>query len=149
MTISSLATAATSSSLHTASANNVATNLHLVMVELLYLRCVAREGQGGGGNLTVSESKFQVRSNVPATVPLLAVCRSYERMGRASVMCVSGCTCEPSVLEGHSKERNSQLHLHTFYVSQAMKCVIEIKGKIKILLHLMEPGGSLSAGWYP
>mmetsp|Transcript_3873 Transcript_3873/g.8308 ORF Transcript_3873/g.8308 Transcript_3873/m.8308 type:complete len:495 (-) Transcript_3873:846-2330(-) len=52
--------------------------------------------------------------------------KSYEHMGKAKVECVSGCTCNAPVLDGHCVERNSQLHLFNFYVSQAAECIIAI-----------------------
>ncbi len=48
----------------------------------------------------------------------LAYLRSYERMGQARVECASGCTCEPSTLEGHHREKTSQVFLHELRVSQ-------------------------------
>eukprot|EP00195_Chlamydomonas_chlamydogama_P016102 CAMPEP_0202891718 /NCGR_PEP_ID=MMETSP1392-20130828/1712_1 /ASSEMBLY_ACC=CAM_ASM_000868 /TAXON_ID=225041 /ORGANISM="Chlamydomonas chlamydogama, Strain SAG 11-48b" /LENGTH=508 /DNA_ID=CAMNT_0049575555 /DNA_START=27 /DNA_END=1553 /DNA_ORIENTATION=+ len=56
----------------------------------------------------------------------LAYLKSYEHMGKAKVECVSGCTCNAPVLDGHCVERNSQLHLFNFYVSQAAECIIAI-----------------------
>lgn len=49
-------------------------------------------------------------------------------MGKADVECVSGCTCNVTILEGHTDEKNSQLHLHKFLVSQHEKCVVRVTG---------------------
>ncbi len=54
--------------------------------------------------------------------------RSYERMGKANVTCVQGCRCEPSILNGHTTHRHSQLEMHSFYATQSDKCIIRITG---------------------
>jgi hypothetical protein len=46
----------------------------------------------------------------------LAVLKSYENMGKAKVVCTSGCTCNPSIIDGHHLEKNSQILLHSFAV---------------------------------
>ncbi|KAJ9512320.1 hypothetical protein QJQ45_012903 [Haematococcus lacustris] len=56
----------------------------------------------------------------------LAHLKSYENMGKASVACEGGCTCQSTTLDGHTTLRNSQLHLHQFHVSQAADCKIVI-----------------------
>ncbi len=50
-------------------------------------------------------------------------------MGKANVTCVSGCTCQPNILNGHTTERSSQLTMHGFFVSQSEKCVIRLTGE--------------------
>ena len=45
----------------------------------------------------------------------------------AEVTCTAGCTCEPSVFDGHWEYRNSQLQQHAFSVSQSKACTVQIK----------------------
>ena len=49
-------------------------------------------------------------------------------MGKAAITCEDECKCDQSIMDGHGTERNSQLHLHDFYVSQAESCTIVITG---------------------
>eukprot|EP00798_Chlamydomonas_sp_ICE-L_P032025 gene32025-16549_t len=56
----------------------------------------------------------------------IAYLASYESMGKATVACVSGCKCPPSIINGHHTARNSQLHLHNIHVSQHPECVVSI-----------------------
>lgn len=45
--------------------------------------------------------------------------RSYSGMGTADVECVSGCTCQPSILDGTTASRVSVFKTHTFEVGGA------------------------------
>eukprot|EP00955_Chlamydomonas_euryale_P110652 366012-Chlamydomonas_euryale.AAC.14 len=48
-------------------------------------------------------------------------------MAAATLKCISGCTCDESIIEGHlPKTKNTQLYLHVVYVSQAEECVLSI-----------------------
>lgn len=38
----------------------------------------------------------------------VGILRSYEHMGIAELTCVSGCECEPSLMDGHWDSRTSQ-----------------------------------------
>ncbi|KAL4430719.1 hypothetical protein ABPG75_005975 [Micractinium tetrahymenae] len=51
---------------------------------------------------------------------------SYEGMGRASVECVSGCTCAPNVLDGWWERHASLQVMHTIRVSEHPKCRIKL-----------------------
>ncbi|GAX77809.1 hypothetical protein CEUSTIGMA_g5252.t1 [Chlamydomonas eustigma] len=57
----------------------------------------------------------------------LAYLKSYEKMGKAEVKCGGDCSCKASVIDGHHGIRNSQLHLHNFYVTQGSNCIITLK----------------------
>ena len=35
----------------------------------------------------------------------LAYLRSYENMGQAEVVCASGCTCPPGIIDSHNDDR--------------------------------------------
>jgi hypothetical protein len=53
---------------------------------------------------------------------------SYERMGRASVTCVSGCACEPALLEGHDgSSRHSVPEMLRMLVSRSSRCVVQLE----------------------
>ncbi|KAL4432396.1 hypothetical protein ABPG77_001695 [Micractinium sp. CCAP 211/92] len=51
---------------------------------------------------------------------------SYEGMGRAKVECISGCTCEPNVLDGWWERHASLQVMHTIRVSEHPKCRIKL-----------------------
>ncbi|GAX81637.1 hypothetical protein CEUSTIGMA_g9065.t1 [Chlamydomonas eustigma] len=57
----------------------------------------------------------------------VAYLKSYENMGQAQVSCEAGCNCTPTTADGHQVERNSLLHLHNFYVTQAKECHIVVR----------------------
>lgn len=57
---------------------------------------------------------------------LLAHLKSYAGMGRARVECRSGCTCEPSVLEGHWGVKASMQMIHKFRASQSARCTLRV-----------------------
>jgi hypothetical protein len=41
--------------------------------------------------------------------------------------CVSGCSCEESVINGYHADHSSLLKLHRVYVSQHEECVMEVQ----------------------
>lgn len=63
----------------------------------------------------------------PHTVLTINHLKSYEHMGQAEVTCISGCTCQPTILEGHWQQHNSQLSPHRFSVTQAPQCTLKIR----------------------
>jgi len=87
----------------------------------------------------------------------IAHLKSYTNMGRAEVKCEVGCTCSPSVLDGHQTVRNSQLHLHEMKVTQADVCIIAItvlpetssgQHKVKVAgVMVSDEGGAESKGF--
>lgn len=97
---------------------------------------VAEEGGAGGRRLQRSNTNSHVADYVLVQLVHL---KSYEGMGSAAVTCEVGCSCEESVIEGlEPSVRNSQLYLHSIYVSQSQDCVIAIrvrpgpKGRTKV-----------------
>ena len=53
--------------------------------------------------------------------------KSYERMGRAQVSCISGCTCTPMQFDGHMPEvKASQEFWAYMAVTQSEQCVLEV-----------------------
>ena len=56
----------------------------------------------------------------------IAYLKSYVQMGQAAVRCISGCTCNDTVMEGHHDEKTSQLYLHEFSATQHDACVISL-----------------------
>lgn len=75
---------------------------------------------------TVSASKTESVGDDDKVIVELAYLRSYENMGIGKVTCEGGCNCEESKMQGHHDERNSQLHLHNFLVSQSHDCIIRV-----------------------
>jgi hypothetical protein len=54
--------------------------------------------------------------------------KSYEQMGTAHVTCVSGCSCKPSIADGHWDKKGSQPAVHMVSnVTQHTDCVIQIQ----------------------
>ncbi|KAI3428300.1 hypothetical protein D9Q98_006679 [Chlorella vulgaris] len=60
------------------------------------------------------------------TVVWLAYLRSYQGMGTALISCVSGCTCEPAVLDGTWQRRASLFWMTRFPVSRTRRCRIRV-----------------------
>ena len=52
--------------------------------------------------------------------------KSYEGMGMAEARCISGCTCEPKVIDGLQSRRVSQTYLAGISVSQAADCFLRL-----------------------
>jgi hypothetical protein len=50
---------------------------------------------------------------------------SYEHMGQASVECIKGCECRPSIIEGNHKSP-SVPHEHIVHVSEHPECEIKV-----------------------
>jgi hypothetical protein len=53
--------------------------------------------------------------------------KSYEHMGRATVTCVSGCSCDVSEIEAHHDDKTSISGLHAFPVTQSKNCRFKIQ----------------------
>lgn len=73
---------------------------------------------------TAETTKTDVQD--PHTVVTINHLRSYEHMGQAEVTCVSGCKCNSTIIDGHWAQKNSQLSMHRFSVSQAKECTLKI-----------------------
>jgi len=63
--------------------------------------------------------------------------RSYEHMGRASLTCVKGCNCAPTVIDAHNPETVSVLELHEVPVTASSACVV----RLEVLKESSSPGG--------
>jgi len=79
----------------------------------------AAGGGGGGGQQAAGQGLTLVR---------LAYLKSYAHMGAASVTCLSGCSCNSTIMEGHlgGLDKSSQLHMHETHVTQSEDCVLAI-----------------------
>jgi hypothetical protein len=90
----------------------------------------------------------------PSTMVTLGIghLKSYERMGQALVSCVSGCTCNPTVFDGHNPASLASQEFWAYVaVSQSEQCVFEVasltatksgQNKVKVtslLLTCMDP----------
>ena len=82
--------------------------------------------------------------------------KSYERMGQALVSCVSGCTCAPTIFDGHSPTSTASQEFWAYVaVTQSEQCVFEVaslsvtksgQNKVKVtslLLTCMSPENAL------
>jgi hypothetical protein len=59
---------------------------------------------------------------------LITYLKSWQHMGRALLTCVSGCTCAPTLIDGHSSTgRHSVPLLEELQVSSARRCVLQLK----------------------
>lgn len=81
---------------------------------------------------------------------VLAYLRSYEHMGKFSVECISGCSCDGMKLNGHWTEHKSVTEIEIFPVSQHAECEIRVKvlngsssgeHKVKLLGVMVMEGG--------
>ena len=53
--------------------------------------------------------------------------KSYEHMGQALVTCISGCTCEPTVFDGHNPATLASQEFWAYVaVTQSSQCVFEV-----------------------
>ena len=52
--------------------------------------------------------------------------RSYEHMGQASLTCIKGCKCAPTVIDAHDPETVSVLELHEVAVTASSECVVRL-----------------------
>ena len=76
---------------------------------------------------------------------------SWRGMGRARIECVAGCTCAPTVLDGHlPDERASLRSMHTFEVSTLAKCALRLtvlnesrSGEHRVYLMRIAVGGHM------
>lgn len=80
-----------------------------------------------GALLQLKFNSMAVGKGDASVVALLAYLKSYHHMGQAEVSCVSGCSCAPVLLQGHTKEKHSQQELLKFMVSQSAECVVQVK----------------------
>lgn len=76
----------------------------------------------GGGDGTEGGSGAGAVANAVS----ISFLRSYENMGMARVACDAGCTCDPTVINGHWPVHHSELGIHTFRASQHQDCEISI-----------------------
>ncbi|KAL4442042.1 hypothetical protein ABPG77_011303 [Micractinium sp. CCAP 211/92] len=60
------------------------------------------------------------------TLLWLSHLRSYAGMGAAHAECVSGCTCNPTTLEGTWEQRVSLFYMTRFHVSRHSRCRIRV-----------------------
>lgn len=58
---------------------------------------------------------------------MLAYLKSYINMGQAEAFCISGCSCEPTRVDGHHTLRQSTIFLARLLPSEARECVIGVK----------------------
>ncbi len=59
---------------------------------------------------------------------LITYLKSYEHMGRATVWCFSGCSCEATVIEGHQENGMHSIPvLHEMMVSTSKQCVLAFR----------------------
>lgn len=72
---------------------------------------------GGTGTEAAAEEAPATKSQI-----LIGHLASYSGMGRARVECVSGCTCDPSVLDGWWERHASLQVMHTIMVSGGDRC---------------------------
>ena len=65
----------------------------------------------------------------PSAVVTLGVghLKSYERMGQALVNCISGCSCTPTIFDGHNPATTASQEFWAYVpVTQAEQCVVEV-----------------------
>ena len=54
--------------------------------------------------------------------------RSYERMGKALVTCISGCTCDPHGIDGHNPASTASQEFWMYVpVTQSERCVVKLE----------------------
>jgi hypothetical protein len=58
---------------------------------------------------------------------LLTYVTSYDNWGKASISCISGCTCHPSVIDALAQTHTSLNALFTMRASRHPKCRIQVK----------------------
>eukprot|EP00873_Tetraselmis_striata_P010420 jgi/Tetstr1/430684/TSEL_020477.t1 len=74
--------------------------------------------------LTVDTTSAAASGNVDL---YLAHLRSYEGMGKFEVSCISGCECQPAVMNGHHQSRASQRFLTAVVVTQHPECHVQVE----------------------
>ncbi|KAG1677609.1 hypothetical protein FOA52_010390 [Chlamydomonas sp. UWO 241] len=57
----------------------------------------------------------------------LSYTTSYDGWGKARISCVSGCTCQPDVIDASTEERSSLVVVHHLPASQAARCAVRIE----------------------
>ncbi len=77
--------------------------------------------------LRSSDGRVAVPERSGGVLVEIAHLKSYKQMGIANVECVSGCTCEATVMDSHGDSKSSQTHLHTFTASQHKQCLIKVE----------------------
>ncbi len=73
----------------------------------------------------MASSGGQGTRGLPVLVEL-AHLKSYTKMGIAQITCSNGCSCNATQVDGYHEQRNSQLFLHSWTVTQARECVITV-----------------------
>jgi hypothetical protein len=58
---------------------------------------------------------------------LITHLHSWQHMGSALATCISGCKCEPLLMEGHSTSRHSVPVLAELPVSGSRRCVVQLQ----------------------
>ena len=64
---------------------------------------------------------------VPNAEVVLVLLASYEHMGRATVVCMSGCECQAAEIDAHHTDRWSTEQLHVLGVTPAQRCVLRVQ----------------------
>lgn len=62
----------------------------------------------------------------------LGYLRSYVHMALARAECTSGCTCEPTYLDGLWAQRSSLTQIHSFEASPAAVCAGSVAGWLRL-----------------
>ena len=85
--------------------------------------CTAYAGILGGCRVCRLDIRHPI-PRPPCCRPHWSVCLSMcmQGMGRAQVECISGCSCEPSVLDGWWERHASLQVMHTIMVSECEYC---------------------------
>jgi hypothetical protein len=52
---------------------------------------------------------------------------SYDGWGKARISCVSGCTCQPDVIDASTKEHSSLVVVHRLPATQSPRCAVRIE----------------------
>eukprot|EP00887_Chlorella_sp_A99_P003009 scaffold9.g3009.t1 len=82
---------------------------------------------GAGGSTSSASPSAAPVPAAPETVTVhLGYTRSWRHMGKASVECVSGCTCKPNVMEGNWERHATLQQSHAFEASQAAACRLRV-----------------------
>jgi hypothetical protein len=88
-------------------------------------------GDGGAGDDDtgdVSKADDSEDMQLGQTRVIITYLLSHQHMGRVMVSCVSGCTCDPSVIDAHDAvNKHSINQLHEVRVSASPACVLQLK----------------------
>jgi hypothetical protein len=63
--------------------------------------------------------------------------KSWRHMGSATISCISGCHCQPSVVDGLHADGNTQQHLAKLFATQAQECLVEVKVRMECFVQEM------------